>query len=309
MSYSPINIIKNAIKNNKLSHAYLFYGDKGVDIEKYIFESIKLIVELSGKKVEVNNIEQLNYFDLEIIKPTISDLGKEPVIKKEHVDESINRLFESSLVANSMKILYIKDVDLGNKHSLNRLLKFIEEPVNNLIIFLSTTHFNNVIGTIRSRSQNIYIKHESILTKINEMKKIGKELTPLLANMYTNSNQIENIDLNEFRTTYNELISSFKQGLQNKYWIKEKIGKIWTKQNSNFVLNIMQFFFYQLMINIDKNNPLFPNEDNLINEYKKKNINSFEMLFTIDKVKKNIAKYSIFNLQKINLLNELEQIL
>ena len=36
MSKLTSNIIQNAIDHNKLSHAYLFYGDKGADIEKHI---------------------------------------------------------------------------------------------------------------------------------------------------------------------------------------------------------------------------------------------------------------------------------
>ena len=39
------NIIQNAIDHNKLSHAYLFYGDKGTDIEKHILIAIKTIMQ------------------------------------------------------------------------------------------------------------------------------------------------------------------------------------------------------------------------------------------------------------------------
>lgn len=60
---------------------------------------------------------------------------------------------------------------------------------------------------------------------------------------------------------------------------------------------------------IDNNNLIFANEKELINFYKNKNINAFDLLILIDQAKKNIARYTIFNLQKINLLNYLEEIL
>ena len=51
---------------------------------------------------------------------------------------------------------------------------------------------------------------------------------------------------------------------------------------------------------IDNNNLIFANEKELINFYKNKKINAFDLLILIDQVKKNIARYTIFNLQKIN---------
>ena len=304
MSYQPCDIIKNAIKNNKLSHAYLFYGDKGVDVEKHSFEAIKLIIKLSGKDVDVNSIKDINYYDLKIIEP-----GSEAIIKKENVDSTINKLFETSLVKGAIKILYIKDIDLGNKHSLNRLLKFIEEPVDNLVVIMNTNHFDQVISTIKSRAQNIYIKRENILTKINEMKPIINDFAPLAANIYANTNQLKSIDLKSFEQTYNQIIDALKSTLSSKYNFKEMINNIWTKDTNHFVLNILQFFFYQLMIQIDDENPLFPNCYNLIIEYKKKNLDCFKIQMLIEKVKKSINHYANFNLQKMNFLNEIEILL
>ncbi len=302
MNYQPLDIIKNAIKNNKLSHAYLFYGDNGVDIENTSQEAIKMIIESNGIKLNSSDLKQINYFDLQIVEP-----NNENLITKELVDSAINKLFESSLSPNAIKVLYIKNIDLGNKHSLNRLLKFIEEPTNNLVIVMNTNHFNNVISTIKSRSQNIYIRRESIKRKIDLMKDINKEHASIFANIYANVNQLKNIDTSDFDKTYNKIIDAFQNGLKNKFSFKEDINNIWNKNNSDFVLNIFQFFFYQLMTEIDSENPLFPNQDELIIEYKKKNIDCYKIQLIIEKTKQDLKRYANFNLQKSNFLIKIEQ--
>lgn len=301
------NIIQNAIDHNKLSHAYLFYGDKGADIEKHILIAIKTIMKNYGFDTNFNNLKEANYIDLKIIEPTKSDVDKQPQIKKEDVDQAIVSLLETSLVKNAKKILYIKDVNLGNKYSLNRLLKFVEEPTDNLIIFMSTNNFDNVISTIKSRTQNIFIKHESLKEKMESFKNVNPQHYAILANLFANIDQVKELNLKEFNNIYENIITTFKDGSKNKYLIKNRLNKIWTKQNSDLFLDIIQLFFYQVMI--DNNNLIFANEKELINFYKNKKINAFDLLILIDQAKKNIARYTIFNLQKINLLNYLEEIL
>ena len=61
MKHKSLNVIKNALENNKLSHAYLYYGDNGVDVETLVFNSIKIILEYFGKKINANNFSELNY--------------------------------------------------------------------------------------------------------------------------------------------------------------------------------------------------------------------------------------------------------
>ncbi len=302
MNFQPIDIIKNAIKNNKLSHAYLFYGDQGVDVEKYAFETIKLLIELTGRRVDANNIDEINYFDLKIIKPDADGL-----IKKEVVDKTIDKLFETSLEKNAIKILYIQDIDLGNKFSLNRLLKFIEEPTNNLIIIIKTNHFTNVLSTITSRTQNIFVKRELIEEKIKIMEPVAKELSPLVANIFSNFDQLNQIDFKSFKKTYNELIDALNKAIKSKFVLKEELNKIWQKKNSDFVLEILQLFFYQLMVEINNKNQLFPNQEELINFYKQKNSNCLEIIRSIDETKKSLRHYSNFNLSKLNLLNIIEE--
>ena len=297
---SSINIIKNAIKTNKLSHAYLFYGSVGTNVEKPILNAIELILKNKNKEIKISKIEDLNnYYDIQVINTN----NKE--ILKEQFDQKITKLFETSLEKDSIKILYIKNIDLGNKIFLNKLLKFIEEPVENLIILMNTNYLDKVLPTIKSRTQNIFIK-KNIKSKIDLVKNIENKNASLIANIFVDDQQINKDNLEIVNDLIEKVVLILEKSLKDIFVIKEELFQLWNKNNSDFILKIIQLFFYQINIKIDDENPLFTNKDKLIIEFKKKNIEFIKIQKLIEKTRNNIKNYANFNLQKINFLNELE---
>lgn len=295
-----INIIENAIKTNKLSHAYLFYGSVGTNVEKPILNAIELILRDKNKKIKISKIEDLNnYYDIQVINTN----NKE--ILKEQFDQKITKLFESSLEKDSIKILYIKNIDLGNKIFLNKLLKFIEEPVENLIILMNTNYLDKVLPTIKSRTQNIFIK-KNIKSKIDLVKNIKNKNASLIANIFVDDQQINKDNLEIVNDLIEKVVLILEKSLKDIFVIKEELFQLWNKNNSDFILKIIQLFFYQINIKINEENPLFPNKNKLIIEFKKKNIEFIKIQKLIEQTRNNIKNYANFNLQKINFLNELE---
>ena len=297
---SSINIIKNAIKTNKLSHAYLFYGSVGTNVEKPILNAIELILKNKNKEIKISKIEDLNNcYDIQVINTN----NKE--ILKEQFDQKITKLFETSLEKDSIKILYIKNIDLGNKIFLNKLLKFIEEPVENLIILMNTNYLDKVLPTIKSRTQNIFIK-KNIKSKIDLVKNIENKNASLIANIFVDDQQINKDNLEIVNDLIEKVVLILENSLKNIFVIKEELFQLWNKNNNDYILKIIQLFFYQINIKIDDENPLFTNKDKLIIEFKKKNIEFIKIQKLIEKTRNNIKNYANFNLQKINFLNELE---
>lgn len=300
--------INNAIENNKLAHAYLFYAQAGIDLENHIFNVIKLLFDKLLKlniPKDTKKIEDINYPDFKIIKP-----NQDGLILKENVNSIVNDLYESALTKNKIKILYIKDIHLGNRHSLNSLLKFIEEPVKNLIILFSTNHFDQVIPTIKSRTQNVYVKPKSLELKINDIKDLvnDPDKLNLFANIYSNANMIKNLDQNLFNKTYNDLFIILEKAIENPYELKTGLYLIWTKENNDFILNILQFFYYQIQIAINPKWPLFPKYENLINRYKLILMDYGQIIKIIANLSRAIKSYGNFNLQKNYFLNQIEKI-
>ena len=78
MKNYSINIIENAIKTNKLSHAYLFYGSVGTNVEKPVLNAIELILKNISKKknVSISKIEDLSsYYDIQIINSNNKEIN------------------------------------------------------------------------------------------------------------------------------------------------------------------------------------------------------------------------------------------
>ena len=148
-----LKVIENSKINNTFSHAYLFYGEQGVDVFSVALEAIKIMICNDDKKCwSAKSVLDLNYPDLLFINP------ENNLITKESIISTIKNMSNTSLVLDNKKILIIKDIHLGNKYSLNSLLKYIEEPSDNTHIIMTTNRIDLLLSTIKSRSQNIMVK-------------------------------------------------------------------------------------------------------------------------------------------------------
>ena len=139
----------NIINLNK--HAYIFYVDETYDI-KTIFEEIKNVVknELNLEQAEkiCSLIDVESFADLKIIRPE----GK--TIKKEQLLDLMSD-FKNSSYYNWRKIYIVEYAENLNPASANTILKFLEEPENDIIAILITKNISNVLSTIVSRCEII----------------------------------------------------------------------------------------------------------------------------------------------------------
>lgn len=142
-------IIDKYIKKDKINHAYLIETNSNnrIDIAK---ELIKKILSYE----ENDSIEQLNInYDLQILKTEAQTIKKEEIL-------NIKEKFKTKSIYNSKRIYIIEEAEKLNSSSANTLLKFLEEPEENIIAILITSNRNIVINTIVSRCQIIryYVK-------------------------------------------------------------------------------------------------------------------------------------------------------
>jgi len=162
-----IDKLNNIITNNKLSHAYLFEVNNYVEDFKVILNFVKMI--LSSKTYDdvinsdINYFKQIdnnNYIDLFIIEPDGNNIKKNQMI--DLMDE-----FNDKSFLNNKRIYIIKECDKLNASSANTILKFLEEPNDNIIGILLTNNRYKVIDTILSRCQ-IYSFNNNDLVIENE---------------------------------------------------------------------------------------------------------------------------------------------
>ena len=151
-----IAYFEKVLKNNKLSHAYLFVCDDDYYMENFISVFIKaLFCERNNEKIfssceECNtckNIENNNYRDLYII-----DSNNQKIKKEETLLIKLQTQIKS---AYGKKVYWLKSIEQMTPQAANSLLKNLEEPEENVFAILSCKNINNVLPTIISRCQKI----------------------------------------------------------------------------------------------------------------------------------------------------------
>lgn len=142
------NYITRSLANDKISHAYLVESN-GVS---YAFELCKDFAKflLCNGVNDERIIEQINneiYSNLIVI-------DADNVIKKEEII-SLQANFSLKSTDDKKRVYLIKNAEMLTDSSANSLLKFLEEPEQNIIAILLVNNVNNVKETILSRCQII----------------------------------------------------------------------------------------------------------------------------------------------------------
>ena len=160
IKHNFINYIDNVILNKKISHAYLIEVDNYEDDLKYIYDFIKMILlNCEYEKIDNNSdiikqIDSNNYPDIRVISTDTS------IIKKSQLLELQEEYNNKSLLDNK-RVYIILEAEKLNDSAANTMLKFLEEPEDDIIAFLITNNRYHVINTLLSRCQVLSIKENS----------------------------------------------------------------------------------------------------------------------------------------------------
>lgn len=163
-----IESLKNAIKNNLVSHSYLFEGPKCIGKEKLARVFAKTLLCQKGGDSPCNTcpscmkIESGNHPDFHVEYPDKDSF------KKEQIEELQRTIRKIPLEANK-KIYILDDVDKMTQQAQNSFLKTLEEPPGYATIILLATNSYSLLPTIVSRCQ--VVKFTSV-----EKHKIEKAL-------------------------------------------------------------------------------------------------------------------------------------
>lgn len=146
----------NCKKTNKFSQAILLNGHKDtplLEIAKFFAKAIICKdIEPCEQCIDCLRIESESYPDLIIVD------GSEQTIKKGQIEEIQERFSVSSLEETGTKIYIINKIENATAEAVNSLLKFLEEPTNDIYAIITTANINNVLPTIISRCMNIRLK-------------------------------------------------------------------------------------------------------------------------------------------------------
>ncbi len=164
----------NQIKDNKLSHAYLFTGPRGTG-KTTTAKIISRVVNC----LNPNGHNPCNQCDSckQILSDSFLDVIEMDAASHNGVDD-IREMIEGVKFPPSlgkMKVTIIDEVHMLSKGAFNALLKTLEDPPRYMIFILATTEPNKIPPTIISRCQRYDFKRIDSESMIDYLKKISDE--------------------------------------------------------------------------------------------------------------------------------------
>lgn len=156
-------ILKDAITDNRISHAYLFTGNNDLgksEMAKEFAQTIfcqKKVTDNCGSCLSCRKIKHGNHPDFKIIK-----------VKEGHKNILIDQIRELKKEVNykpyesKYKVYIIDHAEKMTVQAQNSLLKTLEEPPEYVIIILTNENKNELIPTIISRCQNVKLYNQPV---------------------------------------------------------------------------------------------------------------------------------------------------
>lgn len=169
-----VRTMQNALKNERLSHAYLFCGPRGTGKT-----SIAKIIAKAVNCVNYPTSEPCNVCPncIGITNGSVSDVFEIDAASNNGVDE-IREIRDKVKYAPTMgrfKVYIIDEVHMLSTGAFNALLKTLEEPPSHVIFILATTEPHKIPATIISRCQRFDFKQISSKEIEDHLARILKE--------------------------------------------------------------------------------------------------------------------------------------
>jgi DNA polymerase-3 subunit gamma/tau len=167
------DVLRNAAKQNKLAHAYLFYGPRGTG-KTTIARLIAKVANCEKIKNDGDPCNQCGHCQ-EIDAGKALDVVEIDAASNRGIDEIRNlkegiRLSPSS---SNHKVFIIDETHMLTREAFNALLKTLEEPPAHAILILATTESEKIPATISSRCQRFRFKKLGIDEIHNKLKMVA----------------------------------------------------------------------------------------------------------------------------------------
>ena len=149
--------LKQAIEQEKISHAYLFSGPRGTgktSVAKIFAKAMNCPNQVGGEPC--NNC----YICQAVTNGSLEDVIEMDAASNNGVDEIRDIRDKSTYAPNVVryKVYIIDEVHMLSTGAFNALLKTLEEPTPNVVFILATTELHKIPATILSRVQRFEFK-------------------------------------------------------------------------------------------------------------------------------------------------------
>ncbi|WP_261512837.1 DNA polymerase III subunit [Chryseobacterium paludis] len=257
-------LLKDSIKENRVSHAQLFVGKEGYGTFPLVLAYAKDILQRENEHA-ASKVEHLNHLDLHFSFPVYTDNknslsknkfedfremilaspyasyddwtafldseNKQLFISADEVDDQ-NQKFSLKSFEGGTKILIVWRADKMNIAASNKFLKFLEEPPAKTIILLTAESSNDILPTILSRTQIVEVP------RINDT-----DIEAYLKNSFSVSDDQSREIVHEAQGNLNDAIKLLKSENKNEeferlfiQWVRDAFQ---VKKKPEFLKNII----------------------------------------------------------------------
>ncbi len=165
-----VKTLVSALKNKKISHAYIFAGPRGLGKTSTARIFAKALNCLNSEVEPCNVCEHCE----EITKGTFPDVIEIDAASNRGIDQ-IRELRENIKYAplkGKKKVYIIDEFHMLTKEAFNALLKTLEEPPSHVVFILATTELDKIPPTILSRCQKFIFRKLSLEETLEVLKEI-----------------------------------------------------------------------------------------------------------------------------------------
>lgn len=150
-------LLQNAIKNDKIAHAYLLTGPRGVG-------------KTSVARIIAHAVNELEYSE-----DTHLDIIEIDAASNRRIDDirDLRDKVHIAPVSAKYKVYIIDEVHMLTGESFNALLKTLEEPPEHAIFILATTEVHKVPATIISRTQRFHFRPAAVTDIVRHLAMIA----------------------------------------------------------------------------------------------------------------------------------------
>lgn len=236
-------ILKNSLKNQRNLHAYLFETkdyEKGLEMalafSKYLLCPNNYSNNANcGNCSQCHTIDNNNFTEIKIINPDGMWIKKEQLI-------ALQQEFNKKAISGNKKIYIINGAEKLNLQAANSMLKFLEEPEDNIIAILITNNQFQLLDTIVSRCQ--------ILSFIDYQKRENDDyIEQLLKSLVVNDEDKELLDKEKIENII-KFIDFYEA---NKMDTLLHLNRLWHKNINNRRATEIAFeviiFYYKDILN------------------------------------------------------------